>query len=61
MCLATFNVDKWIFDLACNSHDTQIAVIENPIDDDESLVILNAESEKSILRIYDVGRPRIND
>lgn len=49
-CTATIDVKKNIYDLACNRHDTQIAVVENQ-------GVFDSVQE-SIVRLYDVGRRR---
>lgn len=50
MFLATFDVKKAIYDIACNKFDTQIAVVEN-MGDFDSIT-------ESCVRLYDVGRRR---
>lgn len=50
MFLATYDVKRGIFGLACNKFDTQIAVVEN-------LGEFNSIQE-SWVRLYDVGRRR---
>uniref|UniRef100_A0A146LRX2 DDB1-and CUL4-associated factor-like 1 n=1 Tax=Lygus hesperus TaxID=30085 RepID=A0A146LRX2_LYGHE len=52
-CIATIDVKKSIHDLACNSRDTQIAVVENQG--------LFDSLQESIVKIYDVGRLRSTD
>lgn len=44
---------KNIYDLACNSHDTQIALVENQG--------IYESVDESIVKIYDVGRSRTTD
>lgn len=41
---------KYVYDLACNEYDTQIAIVENQ-------GILDSVQE-SYVRVYDVGRRR---
>jgi len=53
MCLATVDVKKCIYHMACNSYDTQIATVENQ-GIDENI-------NESIVRIYDVGRSKNED
>jgi len=53
LCLATVDVKKFIFDLACNSYDTQIAVVIKDA--------IFGTVDESIVRIYDVGRFRNED
>jgi len=53
MCLATVDVKKFIYHMACNSNDTQIAIVENQG--------MFENIEESIVRIYDVGRSRNED
>ncbi|XP_073974899.1 lisH and WD40 domain-containing protein mahjong [Rhodnius prolixus] len=51
--IATIDVKKNIYDLACNSHDTQIALVENQG--------IYESVDESIVKIYDVGRSRTTD
>lgn len=53
MSLAIVDVQKSIYHLACNSSDTQIAIVENQ----ETLENI----EESIVQIYNVGRSRNED
>jgi len=53
MFLATVDVKNFIYDLACNSYDTQIAIVENQG--------MFENIDESIVRIYDVGRSRNED
>jgi len=53
MCLATVDVKKSIYDMACNSYDTQIAIVENQG--------MNGNINESIVQIYDVGRFKNED
>lgn len=53
MCLATVDVKKYIYHMACNSTDTQIAIVENQGMFDNI--------DESVVRIYDVGRSRNED
>ncbi|XP_012267581.2 DDB1- and CUL4-associated factor 1 [Athalia rosae] len=48
--IATCDVKRGIFDLACNKHDTQIAIVENQGEFDSI--------QESCVRLYDVGRRR---
>ncbi|XP_046626908.1 protein mahjong isoform X1 [Neodiprion virginianus] len=48
--IATCDVKRGIFDLACNKHDTQIAIVENQGD--------FGTIQESCVRLYDVGRRR---
>lgn len=48
--LATCDVKRGVFDLACNKHDTQIAIVENQGEFDSI--------SESCVRLYDVGRRR---
>ncbi|XP_066598075.1 protein mahjong [Prorops nasuta] len=48
--IATFDVKRGIYDLACNKFDTQIAIVENQGDFDSI--------QESCVRLYDVGRKR---
>ncbi|OXU21314.1 hypothetical protein TSAR_001940 [Trichomalopsis sarcophagae] len=48
--IATFDVKRGIYDLACNKFDTQIAVVENMGEFDSI--------QESCVRLYDVGRRR---
>lgn len=62
MFLATFNVNTFIHHIACNNNDTQIAIIENPtIGIQNNLYNIFEPYKKSSVKIYDVGRPIIND
>lgn len=53
MSIATIDVKKCIYHMACNKYDTQIAIVEN------QAVYENVE--ESGVRIYDVGRSRNED
>lgn len=53
ICAATFDVKKYIYHMACNEYDTQIAVVENQG--------VYENIDESVVRIYDVGRPRKED
>lgn len=53
MYIATVDVKKFIYHLACNSSDTQIAVVENQG--------MFENIDESIVRVYDVGRSRNED
>jgi len=53
ICLATVDVKKFIYHMACNSSDTQIAIVENQG--------MFENIDESIVRIYDVGRSRNED
>jgi len=53
MFLATVDVKNFIYDLACNSYDTQLAFVENEG--------TNGNINESIVQIYDVGRFRNED
>uniref|UniRef100_A0A1B6BYB4 DDB1- and CUL4-associated factor 1 n=1 Tax=Clastoptera arizonana TaxID=38151 RepID=A0A1B6BYB4_9HEMI len=48
--IATIDVKKNIYDLACNNYDTQIATVENQG--------MFENVQESIVRLYDVGRRR---
>ncbi|XP_012270857.1 DDB1- and CUL4-associated factor 1 isoform X2 [Orussus abietinus] len=48
--IATYDVKKGIYDLACNKFDTQIAIVENQGEFDSI--------QESCVRLYDVGRVR---
>jgi len=50
MYLATVDVKKTVFDIACNNYDTQIAIVENQF--------MDGSINESIVQIYDVGRFR---
>lgn len=50
---ATVDVKKFIYHMACNKHDTQIAIVENQG--------IYENIDESIVRIYDVGRSRTDD
>ncbi|XP_047104686.1 DDB1- and CUL4-associated factor 1-like [Schistocerca piceifrons] len=49
-CIATIDVKKNVYDLACNKSGTQIAIVENQ-------GVLDSV-EESFVRVYDVGRRR---
>uniref|UniRef100_A0ABD2WU61 LisH domain-containing protein n=1 Tax=Trichogramma kaykai TaxID=54128 RepID=A0ABD2WU61_9HYME len=49
--IATFDVKRGIYDLACNKFDSQIAVVENMGGDIDRI-------QESVVRLYDVGRKR---
>jgi len=51
--LATVEVEKCVYDIACNSYDTQIAIVEN-----QGKI---ENYDESIVQIYDVGRFRNED
>ncbi|VVC46311.1 Hypothetical protein CINCED_3A010795 [Cinara cedri] len=51
--IATIDVKKFIYHMASNSYDTQIAIIENQG--------LYENIDESVVRIYDVGRSRADD
>lgn len=51
--IATIDVKKSIYDLACNRRDTQIALVENQGMFDSV--------QESIVKIYDIGRSRTTD
>ncbi|CAH1724928.1 DDB1- and CUL4-associated factor 1 isoform X2 [Aphis gossypii] len=51
--IATVDVKKFIYHMACNSTDTQIAIVENQG--------MFENIDESIVRIYDVGRSRNED
>ncbi|XP_008184180.1 DDB1- and CUL4-associated factor 1 isoform X1 [Acyrthosiphon pisum] len=51
--IATVDVKKFIYHMACNSYDTQIAIVENQG--------MFENIDESIVRIYDVGRSRNED
>lgn len=51
--IATIDVKKSIYDLACNTRDTQIALVENQGMFDSV--------QESIVKIYDIGRSRTTD
>lgn len=53
MCSATVDVKKFIYHMACNKYDTQIAIVENQG--------IYENIDESIVRIYDVGRSRTED
>jgi len=53
MFLATVDVKKFIYHMACNSSDTQIAIVENQG--------MPANIDESIVQLYDVGRSRTKD
>jgi len=53
MCLATVDVKKFIYHMACNSSDTEIAIVENQG--------MFENIEESLIQLYDVGRSRIKD
>lgn len=48
--IATYDVKRGIYDLACNKFDTQIAIVENQGEFDSI--------QESCARLYDVGRRR---
>ncbi|XP_034942278.1 protein mahjong isoform X3 [Chelonus insularis] len=48
--IATYDVKRGIYSLACNKYDTQIAIVENQGDFDSV--------QESCVRLYDVGRRR---
>ncbi|KAK0076783.1 hypothetical protein PV325_004862 [Microctonus aethiopoides] len=48
--IATYDVKRGIYSLACNKFDTQIAIVENQGDFDSA--------QESCVRLYDVGRRR---
>lgn len=48
--LATCDVKRGVYDLACNKFDTQIAIVEN-LGEFDSI-------QESCVRLYDVGRRR---
>ncbi|XP_057334525.1 DDB1- and CUL4-associated factor 1 isoform X2 [Microplitis mediator] len=48
--IATYDVKRGIYSLACNKYDTQIAIVENQGDFDNV--------QESSVRLYDVGRRR---
>ena len=50
---ATIDVKKSIYDLACNTRDTQIALVENQGMFDSV--------QESIVKIYDIGRSRTTE
>lgn len=47
------DVKKFIYHMACNKYDTQIAVVENQG--------IYENIDESVVRIYDVGRSRTED
>jgi len=51
--IATVDVKKYIYHIACNKYDTQIAIVENQ-GHYENI-------DESVVRIYDVGRSRTED
>ncbi|XP_050525532.1 protein mahjong isoform X2 [Daktulosphaira vitifoliae] len=51
--IATVDVKKYIYHMACNKYDTQIAIVENQG--------IYENIDESIVRIYDVGRSRAED
>lgn len=51
--IATVDVKKFIYHMACNKYDTQIAIVENQG--------IYENIDESIVRIYDVGRSRTED
>jgi len=53
MFLATVDVKKLIYYMACNSFDTQIAIVENQR--------MPSNICESIVQLYDVGRSRTKD
>lgn len=48
--LATYDVKRGIYGLACNKYDTQIAIVENAGE--------FSSIQESCVRLYDVGRRR---
>lgn len=53
MFIATIDVKKCIYHMACNKYDTQIAIVENQA--------IYESVDESVVRIYDVGRSRNED
>lgn len=53
MFIATIDVKKCIYHMACNKYDTQIAINENHS--------MYENVDESVVRLYDVGRSRNED